>query len=58
MIKSVLTICFFIFCNYAASKRKNLPVLIENDYAYWFGSFVCHYLTALIVCLLMSFAPK
>ncbi|RNA44220.1 equilibrative nucleoside transporter 1 [Brachionus plicatilis] len=57
-LKSILTSCFFILCNFEPDKRKNLPVLVENDYVYWSGAFICHYSTALMVCLLMSFAPK
>ncbi|CAF0906805.1 unnamed protein product [Brachionus calyciflorus] len=58
LLKSILTICFFIFCNYEPTKRKNLPVLIDNDYTYWSVSFITHYLTGLFVSLLMSFSPK
>ena len=52
-----LFIPFFMFCNFKPDKR-NVPVLIANDYAYCVGGIVMAFTSGYFSSLAMMYAPR
>lgn len=56
--KSLASLCYYAVCNYAPNERKNIPVLVENDYLYWAGSALSTFLSGYLVSLLIIYTPS
>lgn len=57
IIRSVIVFIFFALCNYKASERNLIPVLITNDWIYWFGAALSPFLFGYFTSLLMMYTP-
>lgn len=59
VLKAVLSILFFLFCNYQPAARKDIfPVLFANDYVYWAGCIIFPLVNGYLVSLLMMYTPR
>jgi equilibrative nucleoside transporter 1/2/3 len=58
VLKAVLSVLFVAFCNFDPASRKNIPVLITNDYVYWAGSAIIPLVSGYLISLLMMYVPK
>lgn len=58
VLKAVLSMAFFLVCNFQPDQRNNIPVLITNDYIYWAGCVITPLVTGYLISLLMMYTPR
>jgi hypothetical protein len=56
--KSLLSLCFYMICNFEPNERENIPIIIDNDYIYWSVSAISIYLSGYFISLLIVHIPK
>jgi equilibrative nucleoside transporter 1/2/3 len=58
IVRALVVFAFYAVCNFKPDERNMIPVLITNDYVYWFGSALSPFLFGFFTSSIMMLAPK
>jgi len=58
ILRAIIVFIFFALCNFKPSERNNIPILIQNDYVYWFGAGLSPFIFGYFTSLLMMYTPR
>ena len=58
LLGPIISVAFFVLCNFEPSKRKNIPIYVKNDYIYLAGALLLPFFSGYLISLLMVLAPR